>query len=192
MKIAIFDGDPRGRGTPLDVELGALLEQAKARGDRCERLRLAELEIHPCVGCFQCWVKDPGRCRLRDDGGRLAAAVAGVDLLVFAAPMRMGFVTSLLKRAQDRVIPNVLPYVEVVEGECHHPVRYHGFDVALLVERGDATAEEIAATIQIYRRFAKNTRGQFAWSRVIEGDGIGLPTQATNAGKELGHALGVH
>jgi multimeric flavodoxin WrbA len=165
---------------------------ATAGGDRCLRLRLAEMTIHQCVGCFSCWVKTPGRCRLRDDGEALLAATANVDLLVFASPMRMGFVNSLLKRANDRVLPNLLPYVRVVGGECHHPPRYRPFDLALLVERGDATDDEVAATERIYGRLAKNTSGKLAWTKVIDGDAVHAAIPALDAGKEHAHALRAH
>ncbi len=190
MRITVFDGDPRGRDSALDRELTAFCAQATARGDRCERLRLAELKIHQCVGCFSCWVKTPGRCRLRDDGARLLRATAGVDLLVLASPMRMGFVSSLLKRANDRLIPNLLPYVVVVGGECHHPLRYGPFDLALLVEREDATDAELAATQRIYERLSKNTGGKLAWFRVIDGVTARTGAASAHTGREPGHALG--
>ena len=165
-RLLILDGDDRGPGTPLDRAIAGLQAEALGRGDACERIRLAGLTLHQCVGCFGCWLKTPGRCRLRDDGPRLLRAVVGADLLVFASPLRMGFTSALLKRATDRLIPVVLPYIEVVGGESHHVPRYgRGFDLALLVERGDATSDEVEATEAIYRRLARNMRGAFAWSR---------------------------
>jgi hypothetical protein len=192
MQIAIFDGDARAPGSALDRELALFIEQAAARGDRCERLRLASLKLHQCVGCFDCWVKTPGRCRLRDDGGQLVAALVRADLVVFAAPMRMGFVVSLLKRANDRSIPVLLPYIDVTGGECHNFLRYHALDVALLVERGDATAEELGATERIYRRLAKNMSGKFAWFKVVEEARTEELVSTDNSRKEQIHALGAH
>jgi hypothetical protein len=113
-------------------------------------------------------------------------------LVVFAAPMRMGFVASLLKRANDRALPILLPYVDVMGGECHHFVRYHALDVALLVERGDATADELAATERIYQRLAKNMSGQFAWFKMVEAACAGELVSTDNSRKEQSHALGAH
>jgi multimeric flavodoxin WrbA len=164
MRIAILDGDARGPGTPLDVAIEGLTTRTRARGGSCERLRLAQLAIHECVGCFDCWLKTPGLCRLRDDGRRVVEATAGADLVVFAAPMRMGFTTGLLKRATDRLIPLLLPYIQVVDGECHHTMRNgRGFDLGLLVERCDATDQELQVTEHLYRRIAKNMQGELAW-----------------------------
>ena len=192
MRIANFDGDARGPGSALDREITLFIEEAAACGDRCERLRLADLKLHQCVGCFDCWVKTPGRCRLRDDGARLVAALVRADVVVFAAPMRMGFVASLLKRANDRAIPILLPYIDVMGGECHHLVRYHALDVALLVERGDATAEELAATERIYKRLAKNMSGKFVWFKMVEAARTEELVSTDDSRKEQSHALGAH
>ncbi|HEY3356792.1 MAG TPA: hypothetical protein VGQ83_26310 [Polyangia bacterium] len=171
MRVTILDGDPRGPGTPLERALTDVVRAAAARGDACEWLRLRELRLHQCVGCFDCWVKTPGRCRLRDDGARIVAAVAPADLLVLAAPLRMGFTSALLKRGTERVLPVLLPYIDLVDGECHHRPRYgHPMDLALVVERGDATDDELAATEQVYRRLAKNVGGRLAWVRRISSD----------------------
>jgi multimeric flavodoxin WrbA len=171
MKIAVLDGETRGAGTALDRAIEGLMTQAAARGDACLRLPLSHLDIHQCVGCFDCWIKTPGICRLQDDGSRLAAASAWCDLMVFASPMRMGFTNALLKRATDRLIPAMLPYIRVVGAECHHTLRYdRGFDLALLLERGDASDEEIRVTEGVYRRLAKNVDGELAWVRLAGDD----------------------
>jgi multimeric flavodoxin WrbA len=166
MRIAVFDGDPRGFGTPLDRAIVHFVAEAEARGDSVERVNLRDHRFFQCVGCFDCWLRTPGRCRLRDDGDRLVAAIVDVDLLVFASPLIMGFTSALLKRANDRLLPFLLPYIRVVDGECHHLMRYgHGLDLALLLERGDATDAELEATLAVYRRFVKNIDGKLAWVR---------------------------
>ena len=171
MHIVIFDGDPRPRGTALDAALLRYAAEVVANGNRCERVRLADLTFHECVGCFDCWLKTPGRCRLRDDGEQLVAAMVRADLLVHAAPMRVGFVSSLLRRSHDRVIPFLLPYTRLVEGECHHRMRYHALDIALWLERGDSSPDELAITRRIYHRLAKNTAGKLAWCKVMDAMG---------------------
>ncbi len=169
MHVLILDGDPRPAGTELDRELTKLVARTEAEGHGCDRVRLAALRLHQCVGCFDCWLATPGRCRLRDDGARIVALAARSDLLVLASPMRMGFVTSLLKRACDRLIPILLPYIDVAGGECHHRMRYgRGLDVALLLERGDASDEELGAATHVFERLALNLRGRLAWTKVLD------------------------
>lgn len=168
-RMLILDGDGRGTGTALDRAINAVAAEADACGDPCERLRLAELDLQQCVGCFDCWLKTPGRCRMRDGGPSLHAAMANADVVVFASPLRMGFTSALLKRACDRVIPNFLPYLEMIRGECHHRSRYGRHpEVGLLLERCDATEDEVAATEAIYRRMALSLCGKLAWVRFAE------------------------
>ena len=49
MQIATFHGDARAPGNALDRELALFIEQAAARGDRCERLRLAKDRTIPIL-----------------------------------------------------------------------------------------------------------------------------------------------
>jgi hypothetical protein len=51
MHIVIFDGDPRPRGTALDAALLLYAAEVVAKRHRCERVRLADLTFHECVGC---------------------------------------------------------------------------------------------------------------------------------------------
>jgi hypothetical protein len=165
-RMLILEGDSRSAGTALDCSISALAAEAEARGDTWERLRLADLHLQQCVGCFDCWLKTPGRCRMRDGGPTLHAALAIADVVVLASPLRMGFTSALLKRACDRVIPSCVPYLEMIGGECHHRSRYGRHpDLGLLLERCDATDDEIAATEEIYRRMALNLCGKLAWVR---------------------------
>ncbi len=169
MRITVLDGDPRSPGSSLDRAIEATMAAASLRGDTCERLRLAPLKIHQCVGCFDCWLKTPGQCRLRDEGSMIVRAAVDSDLLVFASPMRMGFTSSLLKRASERLLPFLLPELLVWEGECRHPLRYgRPLDIAVLVEGGDSTPEELQVVETIYRRVAKNVYGKFLWFKIAE------------------------
>lgn len=192
-RVLILDGDGRGGGTRLDLAVQSLIAEAQARGQSCERLRLAELKLHECIGCFDCWLKAPGRCRLRDEGPRLHAAMAVADVVVFASPLRMGFTSALLKRACDRLLPNFLPYLEMIGGECHHRSRYGRHpDVGLLIERCDATDDEVAATEQIYRRLALSLSGKLTWVRLADASAAAAPNdRAAGALQEVRDALRV-
>jgi hypothetical protein len=52
-----------------------------------------------------------------------------------------------LKKVQDRFVPIAHPYIELVDGECHHRHRYeHNADVGVIVE---PTAEDSEADLAI-------------------------------------------
>jgi hypothetical protein len=69
----------------------------------------------------------------------------------------------------ERFIPLLHPYIVLVEGECHHRARYPRYpDLALVVERGDATGEELAAVEEMHRRIALNFHGRLVRSATTD------------------------
>jgi hypothetical protein len=87
-------------------------------------LRLREIDIAPCLGCFDCWVKTPGVCVIDDAGRDVARRMIRSDLLVYLTPLTFGGYSSELKKALDRSIPNISPLFRLVRGEVHHVKRY--------------------------------------------------------------------
>ena len=94
------------------------------RGWEVEGALLRDLQIADCSGCYTCWIATPGICRVNDAGRDLARKAAVCDLLVFLTPVTFGGYSSELKKAVDRLIPNILPFFEKVGGEIHHARRY--------------------------------------------------------------------
>jgi len=89
----------------------------QAGGCEVEQIRLEELDIAPCLGCFGCWVKTPGVCVIDDAGRDLAKKAIQCDLLTFVTPITFGGYSYQLKKAADRLIPLILPYFQLVGGE---------------------------------------------------------------------------
>jgi hypothetical protein len=77
-----------------------------------------------CLGCFECWTKTPGLCRINDVGREIARSMIGSDLAIYLTPVTFGGYSSALKKAVDRIICLVLPFFKRVDGEVHHAVRY--------------------------------------------------------------------
>jgi multimeric flavodoxin WrbA len=103
----------------------ATLTQAIAEsGHTAEVIALREKTIAPCLGCFGCWVKTPGECVIDDDGRAVAQAAVRSDILVYVTPVTFGGFSSELKKAVDRLIPNISPFFAKVQGETHHRRRY--------------------------------------------------------------------
>lgn len=157
MIITILDGSMQGRLG----EMSAFVEKAEAGLQPKHTVRcfhLQNLNIRHCNGCWDCWWKTPGICAIKDDMESIYSAVMQSDLLVFASPLMSGFTSSLLKKASDRLIPLIHPYVLLNQGECHHKKRYDKYpDFALILEREpDTDDEDIIIVKDIYRRFALN------------------------------------
>ncbi|MGF7138418.1 hypothetical protein [Roseimarinus sediminis] len=81
------------------------------------------------------------------------------DLVLHYSPLIMGFVSSLLKTVNDRSIPLVHPYGELVQGECHHMARYDAYPLlGLIVDPDDADEEDLRITRILYERMALNLK----------------------------------
>lgn len=134
----------------------ALLQQS---GCKVEQIRLGELDIAPCLGCFGCWVKTPGICVIDDAGRDVAKKAIQCDLLTFVTPITFGGYSFQLKKAADRLIPLILPFFQLVGGEIHHQKRYASYPLLLglgtLPEPNDAQ-EQLFRTL--VRRNAINFR----------------------------------
>jgi hypothetical protein len=111
---------------------------------------LRELDVAPCRGCFACWVKTPGVCIIDDMGREIAKAVVQSDLVVYITPVTFGGYSSVLKKAVDRLIPLILPYFRLIDGEVHHVKRYERYPRLLglgIAERADTESERVFRTV---------------------------------------------
>jgi multimeric flavodoxin WrbA len=102
----------------------AIEEAATGLGMQVAVLRLRDMDVKKCIGCFSCWVKTPGVCALNDDGRKLPEEWARADLVVYSTPVFLGSYSPRLKTQLDRLIPVLLPYFKKFDGETHHPQRY--------------------------------------------------------------------
>jgi multimeric flavodoxin WrbA len=73
-------------------------------------LTLREKDIAFCSGCFGCWTTHRGACVVEDDGYDLAQEARNCDLLVFLTPVVFGGYGWQLKKAVDRLLPDLAPY----------------------------------------------------------------------------------
>jgi hypothetical protein len=163
VQILALDGSPQA-GSLVSSCLARLAPGLEARGHRFRILALREREVFPCRGCFQCWVKTPGECRIRDGMPEVLRAVIGADLVLHASPLLMGFPSALLRRATERHIPLIHPYLALVEGECHHRARYPRYPLlALLLDPAGSDAEDLEIVERAYQRLALNFMSALAF-----------------------------
>ena len=168
MRLTILNGNP----DPADVGFDRYLEAFSRALNRheVEELRLRDLRIKPCSGCFGCWVKTPGVCLRRDEDEILGRAILNADLTIFASPVVMGFTSSLLRRATEKILPLFLPYFKVVDGEIRHPARYsRTTEYALLLQREQDTDEEDLEIItDIYKEIAREGQTDLRFVRLTD------------------------
>jgi multimeric flavodoxin WrbA len=165
MNITIYNAAESGINTKLDAlvkELHNLLFQEH----HVSSVKLRHLNLKYCTGCWGCWVKTPGQCTIQDDMELIHRSFISSDLVIFAGQMRMGFPTAMLKKVQDRLIPLVHPYSELVDGECHHISRYQHYPYwgLLLEEEDDGNEEDIRMVTEIFERTALNIKSKLLFT----------------------------
>lgn len=168
MKITILNGNPQPAA--FDEYLDKLTMSFKGVGHHVTRLDLRDMTLRYCVGCWGCWVKTPGECVNRDASLDMDRAVINSDFVLWASPLKMGFPTELLKRALDKHLPLIHPYMVVDQGEAHHMKRYDRYPrVGLLVEKEAGTdARDLQIVTDIHSRTALNFKTRLEFSLTTE------------------------
>ncbi len=163
MKITLLNGNPAP--SFFDTYLTQLTAALESQGHTVTQLKLRALPLRYCIGCWGCWVKTPGECASRDASLEMGRAVINSDFVLWAAPLKMGFPSALLKMAMDKHLPLIHPYMVVDHMEAHHLRRYpRSPRLGLLVEKEATTDErDLQIVTDIYCRTALNfkTRLEF-------------------------------
>ena len=85
----------------------------------------AKPKVHHCVGCFNCWVKTPGKCAIADRCQKMPKMLAHSDEMIIISRMLYGGYSPEIKAVLDRSIGYIMPYFRIVKGEMHHAMRYN-------------------------------------------------------------------
>ncbi len=124
IKILAVQGSPRPKESNTEILLQEFLRGAQSQGAETETIYLKEKNIHSCIGCYTCWTKTPGVCVFKDDMPDLLEKVRHCDIIVYATPLYIFNMTSLLKAFQERLLPLLDPHL-VKTGETYrHLPRY--------------------------------------------------------------------
>ena len=165
MKITILNGNPAP--SPLDTTLAELSTLLQTEGHSVTRIDLRDQSLRYCIGCWGCWVKTPGQCSNGDAAAlSMDRAVINADFVLWAAPLKMGFPSSLLKMALDKHLPLIHPCTLVDQGEAHHRKRYaHYARLGLLLEKEPGTdGRDLQIVSDICGRTALNFKTRLEFS----------------------------
>ena len=80
--------------------------------------------IRPCVGCFGCWNRDPGRCVVHDGYDEMGSLIHHAEEVTVISRYTYGGFSSFVKNVFDRSLAYVLPHFEIIDDETHHKKRY--------------------------------------------------------------------
>ncbi|OGP79858.1 MAG: hypothetical protein A2Z40_00135 [Deltaproteobacteria bacterium RBG_19FT_COMBO_60_16] len=123
MKALILDGSLEGDSlTPVAIQ--GMASALAGRAADAELVKLRELAIAPCAGCFGCWTRTPGECVFVDASRDVLRSYVASDIVVYVTPVTFGGYSSQLKKMLDRFIPVLDPRFIVLGSEVHHRLRY--------------------------------------------------------------------
>lgn len=112
MKITVFNGSPRGERGNTHIMVENFLQGAGQSGAETENIPLVQKHIKHCMGCFSCWTKTPGKCVIEDDMAELLDKYIKSDIVVYATPLYVDYVSGIMKDFIDRRLPLVCPEFE--------------------------------------------------------------------------------
>ncbi len=116
--------------------------------------------IRPCIGCFSCWNRDPGRCAIRDGYEDMGRLIHEADEVVVMSRLTYGGFSGFVKNVFDRCLGYVLPQFEVTGGETHHKKRYDENKPFTFVFYGpDMSEEEKRSAVRYVTAVCANIRG---------------------------------
>ena len=104
--------------------------------------------IHPCIGCFNCWVKTPGKCIIDDDYTEMPKYILENNHFVIISKIKYGCYSPYIKNVIDRSIGFLLPFFRVVDGNMHHSIRYDKIPEMTFIAYGDDITYEEKETFK--------------------------------------------
>ncbi|MCI5139130.1 MAG: hypothetical protein D3922_12110, partial [Candidatus Electrothrix sp. AR1] len=126
-KTVILDGT-RSCDKHHDPILALLTDAVhKYHDGRTETFSLRNIKFNHCIGCFNCWLKTPGRCIYNDAAADILQTIVNSNTVIFFTSIVFGGYSSELKKIIDRFLPIGLPFFKTINGETHHPPRYPNF-----------------------------------------------------------------
>lgn len=123
-RVLAIQASHRGSRGVTDRICRAVVRGMEDAGAQVETVALADLEFSPCKGCFQCWGKGWGKCRLEDELTPLIESIPSYDLMFWAMPLYVDGIPGLLKNLVDRMMVLNHPAILDRGGRCIHPCRY--------------------------------------------------------------------
>jgi len=108
----------------IDSPCGDIMRVLKEKNADCDVIYTERYKINHCVGCTDCWLKTPGICAIKDDFKILFEKFIKSDCVIFVAEAKLGFISYKMKNVVDRLIPLLVPYTTLHNGEMRHVNRY--------------------------------------------------------------------
>lgn len=126
MNVLALNSSPRAGGhSKTEWMLEHLVHGMRDAGADVEVINLHGKKIEPCIGCYTCWTKTPGKCLYKDDmTAELFPQWKASDMVVYATPLYNYTLNATLKAFLERTLPALEPFFEIHDGRMAHPLRH--------------------------------------------------------------------
>lgn len=122
MKVLVINGSPKGkRSNTYRLTTAFLAGMGETEVRECS---VCQLDIQPCLGCFSCWNRTPGKCCIRDDMSSVIENLLWADVILWSFPLYYFSVPGGMKTLMDRMLPMSLPFMVADSESGGHPSRY--------------------------------------------------------------------
>ncbi|MCC7055283.1 MAG: flavodoxin family protein [Gemmatimonadaceae bacterium] len=151
MRALILNAAP-GPDPQLDELTARVASDFVARRYAVETFALRDVPVAYCQGCFECWTKTPGICKIDDAGRDLSAAFTVCDVVVLVTPVLFGSYSSEAKKVLDRTLGTLLPFFRRIDGEVHHVPRYKyppALGVIAVLDSPDPDVEQVVRVLAL-------------------------------------------
>ncbi len=92
-----------------------------------KHLKLKNMDISYCTGCWSCWTRTPGKCIHSDDTVELLTSIINSDIVVYITENTLGTMNSLMKKSLDKQVALLHPYIKSINGKSEHYKRYEKY-----------------------------------------------------------------
>lgn len=136
MKILVLNGSPKKKSDTMRLTSSFLEGMNKEKKHEIEIINLIEKDIKPCLGCFECWKNNNGKCIQQDDQEEIMAKYQEADMIIWSFPLYSYAMPSHVKAVVDRLIPFNKMTMKEVNGHIVHVPRVDLRDKKLLFISG--------------------------------------------------------
>lgn len=163
MKVLAINSSPNKDKGNTAVILNPFLEGIADEGVEVEIFYTKDIDIQPCKGEVNCWMKNQGKCILDDDMRWLAPKAIKADILVLATPVYCDGINAHMQMFLERLLPRAMPSIEMREGHTRHPHREitHG-KLALVSSCGLWELDNFDSMLSHIKAYCRNADIEFA------------------------------
>lgn len=168
MELEELEGKIENREEIMD-KIKKSLNQDKIIVDEDTSVICGNRKIKSCMGCFECWIKTPGKCKIRDGYENLSNLYSKAEKIIIITRCFYGSYSPFVKNVLDRTIPYLLPFFKFKNKEMHHITRNKTkFDLNVYFYGKNLTQNEKAAAQEIVKANSINLNAKHFTVSFIE------------------------